>query len=139
LVDRNAIGVEREQIERALIRRGDSERELVHRHAEDAEKAFFADPAEPDTKLTKVTSWIGRVLRMRVTELTDAPEPGQKPDVSVEFFGSDGMLGRVSMWEPGEARDATILTSRFPSPAQVSRSTVKALIRDAEGVVNEGK
>src|SRR5256885_1247311 len=84
LTYRAALGSAAEKPQKISITWGTASRELVQRFADDRAKAYWADAAEPDAKLEQVTSWIDRVLKLRISDLSDA-KPTGTPKLIVEL------------------------------------------------------
>jgi hypothetical protein len=137
LLDRNAVGVEREDVDRLAVTAGPGGREIVQRDRSEKGKAFFADPAEPDAKLELVGNWLDRVLRLRVIDMTDE-RPAGMAAVEIEFFGGDGSLGVFKLWPAGE-KHAVATSTRFETPFTVSKANADAIIKDVENVLQEGR
>lgn len=134
LLDRRAIGIEEKDVKRAVIRHADGRsRELVHRYPGE-EQAFFADAAEPDTKLEEAAQWFRRVLNQRVKTIGEGAAPSGEPALRIEFIGEPD--GFVELWSPGSAKTALVRTSRFDSHATVNGVAARRLIEDAEAFLN---
>jgi hypothetical protein len=136
LLDRSAVGVERDDVERLGVTSGPGGREIIQRNRGEKGKAFFADPAEPDTKLELVGNWLDRVLRLRVVESTDE-QPVGMPAVELEFFADDASLGVFKLWPAGD-KNAIATSTRFETPFTVSKANAEAIIKDVEDVLQEG-
>lgn len=138
LLDKNAVGIERDQVTRVTITAGASGREVAQRYAEDKEKRFFSDPAEPEEKLEMVSNWLERMWRLRVIDLADAPPSVIPPAVEIEMFAGPDSLGVVRLWPPNE-RVAHATSTRFSQPFTVSKASAEALLKDLEGILTEGR
>jgi hypothetical protein len=137
LMDRNLMAAKEDKIERLTITGATGGREIVQRYAEDRTKAFYADPAEPETKLETTGNWLNRLLRLRVVDIvTDAP--AGSPAIEVELFSGKGSLGKVQLWAAGD-KTALAQSSRFKAPVTVSKAEIDALIKDLDSVLTEGK
>lgn len=137
LIDRNVAGVKKEDVERLAVTGGGKRREIVQRFAEDKDKAFWADPAEPDAKLELVGNWLNRVLRLRVVDLVDEAPVGE-PSVEMEFFAGSQSLSQLKIWPAGE-RTALCTSSRFKKTLTISKANAEAIIKDLENVLSEGQ
>ncbi len=137
LLDRGALGIEKDQIERVTISAGAQGRELVQRNREDKAAAFFADAAEPDEKREGVGVWLDRVLRLSVVDLVD-DKPTGPPALTVEVFGDKGTLGVVKLWPSGE-KTAFLTSSRFGKTATVAKAAAEAISKELEKVLSEGR
>jgi hypothetical protein len=136
LTDRSLVSVPRTDVERVTLSAGARTRELVQRSADDRAKAFFADPAEPDTRLGQTTAWLDRLMRTRLTDFT-TERPAGPPALSLHLFGERGPLGSLELWAPGDAV-AIAVSSAFPTPLTVSRATAETLLKDLDAVLAEG-
>jgi hypothetical protein len=136
LADRSLVTVPRAELERVTLAAGSKSRELVQRSADDRAKAFFADAAEPDTRLTQTTAWLDRVMRTRLVDFT-ATRPAGAPAVTLRLFGEHGPVGSLELWAPGEST-AVAVSSAFASPVTVSKATAETLLKDLEAVLAEG-
>lgn len=137
LVDRNAVAATREHIERVVVESGSGKRELVHRNADDRAKSFFADPAEPETKLEQATTWVDKVLRLRVVSLS-TEAPAGEPALTVSFYDGRTLLQELSLWSDG-AEHVTARSSRFKQPMKIAKSSVESILRDVQVVLSEGR
>lgn len=137
LLDRDAVGAEREEIERIAVTAGPGGREIIQRERSDKESAFFADPAEPDTKLELIGNWLDRVLRLRVIDMTDERPVGM-PAVELEFFADSESIDVFKLWPAGE-KSAIATSTRFKTPFTVSKANAEAIIKDVENVLQEGR
>ncbi len=136
LTDRTAMGVPKEKAVRVIVQTAQGKkRELLQRHADDKARAFFADPAEPDTKLEQATTWVDRVLRTRLSDFA-TETPGGAPALSVEVLGEDGPLGMLELWAP-DGDVALVRSKAFETPLTVSKSAATAILEDLEEVLAE--
>jgi hypothetical protein len=135
LIERQLLNVERESIARAAVRAGDKSRTLVQRERETRAKAYYADAAEPDKRLNQTTSFVDRVMRLRVVE-PKAGKPSTPPALTVEIFGDDGSLGTISLWQP-EGEIAVAESSKFKSPVTIAKVSAETLLKDLETVLTE--
>jgi hypothetical protein len=136
LQDRDLVGVPRPKFDRVIISSGGHRREVLQRHGDDVAQAFFSDPAEPDRKLDTVTAWVDRVLRLRVTDLTDK-QPEGEPKLTFELYKGKEALGTVRIWS-GDLFD-TAVADRFKTPVTVHKVSTEAIIKDVEAVFSDGK
>lgn len=136
LLDRRVIGVERDQIRRVLVRTDGLERELVHRYPDDASKAYYADPAEPDIRLERATGWIDRALRLRTQYVVDTTPEGA-PAVTLEVFGPSEAIASIELWEKNAEGKAYARSSRFEKTLEVNPATVSRLLEDTRSVLEE--
>jgi hypothetical protein len=136
LQDRDLVGVPRAKIDRLVITSGAGRRELVQRHGEEPGQGFFADPSDPKRKLEVSSAWVDRLLRLRVTELTDEAPQGE-PKLTVEIFEGPRSAARVRFWS-GDLAD-TAVTERFKSPVHLHKSATEGVVKDVENVFNDGK
>jgi hypothetical protein len=135
LTERSLVTLKREDIERVSIKGPAKARDVVQRHADDRAKAYFADPAEPDKKLTQVTNWLDRLMRTRMVDFVDE-KPKGAPAVVVELLGANGPLGSVSLWPVGEDNAVAVSTS-FGAPVTLSKGSADTLLKDVEAVLGE--
>jgi len=141
LLNKNAVGAKREKVTRLTINAGAAGREITQRYSEDKNKRFFSDPAEPEAKLEMVSNWLERMWRLRVVDLldpADAPPSVIPPAVEVEMFAGPDSLGVMRMW-PADDRVARATSTHFDQPFTVSKASAEALLKDIEGVLNEGR
>jgi hypothetical protein len=137
LTERTALAVAKEKATRLTVSAGGKQRELLQRFAEDRGKAFWADPAEPDTKLTQSTSWVDRVLRLRLVDFA-AEVPSTPAALVVTVNSEEGPLGKLEMW-PAQGETAVVRSSAFRKPLTVNKSTADGLLKDVEDVIGEKK
>jgi hypothetical protein len=137
LVDRTALGIAQEKIERVTIAHAGKTRELVQRHADDKAKAFWADRAEPDVKLEQATAWLDRVLKLRIADLADT-QPVGEAELTVELWSGQRSLGTLALWGPDD-KQSLAKSSRFDTPVTVTKANSEAVLRDVGGVLDEGK
>jgi hypothetical protein len=138
LTERALVVVPREKVERVLVREGAKSREVVQRFADDRTKAYYADAAEPDKRLSEVTSWIERLMRTRMVDFTDQKPLGD-PQLLVELEGDRKPLGTVKVWAAGEAPMALVESSAFPGVVTIPKATAETLLKDVDAVMSEGK
>ncbi len=134
LLDRRVIGVERDQIRRVVVRTAELERELVHRYPDDASKAYYADPADPDVRLDEATGWIDWALRLRTQYVVDTI-PSGTPEVTLQVFGPSDVLASIELWAKNEEGKAYARSSRFEKTLEVNPATVTRLLDDAKAVL----
>lgn len=137
LIDRRLVATARSDVRRIVISSGDRTRELVQRHAHADSEAFFADPAEPDAKLTQATSWFTRLVRLRAVEETTSV-PTKPAAVVVELWDTQQRLDEIKLWPP-EAETGVAASARFPKGVTLSNASVEPLLRDLEAVLKEGR
>ncbi len=135
LIERQLLNVPREKVARLVIGAGTQRRELVHRNAEQRGKAFYADPSDAEKRLNLATSWVDRVLRLRVIE-PSAKKPDAAPALSLEVLGESGALGKLSLW-PASGGSAVAESSMFSTPVTIAGSTVESILKDIEAVLTE--
>ena len=137
MLDRNALGIAAEDIQRIVISAGMQSRELRQRYGEDRDRAYFADPAVPDVKLEKITAWVDRILKLRVVDVKQ-PQPRETPRVVVDLYNGKKKLGRIELWGTTDTT-ATARSSRFDGPVTVNKAAVEAILNDLEVVLQEGR
>ncbi|MEK7703635.1 MAG: DUF4340 domain-containing protein [Myxococcota bacterium] len=137
LIDRRLIASPRVDIHRVVLSVGERGRELLQRHADKEETAFFADPAEPDAKLERAGAWMARLWRLRGEERVAQPPPGT-PSATIELWTTSERRDVIRLW-PANGPEALGTSERFADGVTLSKSTVDALLRDIEQVLQEGR
>jgi len=135
LTERALVPVARDKVEKVTLATGPKSRDLVQRFREDPSKAFWADPAEPNGKLTQAGNWIDRLLRTRLTDLA-SKKPEGAPALSAELYGEGRALGKVAIWLPTDG-DALATSSTFATPVTLPKWVAEALVKDVEALLEE--
>jgi hypothetical protein len=135
LSERNVVAAAPDKIERVTIRSGGKSRDLVHRSADDPAKSFFADPADPKTRLPQATSWVERLMRLRMVDFSDM-KPAGEPAVVAEFYGDRKQLATVRLFTPAE-KSAIVEGTGYAEPMIAPKPLAEALIKDVEAVLSE--
>lgn len=135
LQDRDVLNIKREQIYRVLVESAGQKFEAIQRYPEDAAKAFFADPVEPDKRLDLLGNWLDRILKLRLIEI-GGEMPVGPPGVSITFADNKETVAYVKIWHPGE-KSAVVMSSRFKEPVQVGRANAEVILKDMENVLKD--
>jgi hypothetical protein len=130
LLERKAFPFEHSSIRKASIITSRGQREFSHRHANDKKKSFFADPGAPDDKLDHVTNWLDRILKLRISDLSQE-QPSGKPELRVQFFDAQHSLGSLELWHPDKDH-AKARSTGFDTTVTLSKVHVEGIIRDVE-------
>jgi len=135
LAERALFAFARDKVERLVLTTPVKTRELVQRFREDAARAFWADPAEPNGRLAQAGNWVDRLLRARVSDLA-AHKPSGPPALSVEGFGDGHTLGQVAIWTPSDG-DALATSSTFATAVVLPRWAAEGLLKELDAVLAE--
>lgn len=136
LLDKSAVGYDRDTIVRLKVIGKGKTREFVQRHPEDKKGHFLASPDDLGTKLEKASSWFQTLFQIRVLKLVDAP-PADAPAFEIEFFSDKEKMGTFKLWHPGEAQ-AFGASTRWHQAFTVPKTFVRPIIDDLEAVLKEG-
>jgi len=138
LTDRTVLPSKPDALVRLVISAGGKGRELVrHLEGTDKDKAFWADPAEPDHKLEQATGWVDRILKLRLGEFSDAVPTGD-PALAVEIFDAQGSAGVFKLWPPDE-KAALASSSRFAGGLSITKPNAEPILRELEAVLGEAR
>lgn len=138
LIDRNIVGAARDTIERVVLTAGAGRRrEVLQRNAEDRASAYFADPAEPDTKLEKTTAWLDRLMRLRLLDMVSEAPQGE-PALTIELWGKRDKIDELALWL-GDDKNAFVKAKRFDQTLTIAKNTAEGLLNDVDAVLSENE
>ncbi len=150
LMQRRMHRFEDRDVEKLLVRVGQAERTLLHRHRLDPKRAEWVDAAEPDRRNELFGNWLLRVGRLRALAYLPAgqepgasEEPPRRPEplLTLRYLGEDGEqkgfleLVRLPAAEPG-GRATYYARSEASGGAwvEVARSLAEQILEDAPAV-----
>ena len=135
LAERTLLIAPRDRIERVVIHSGAKSREVVQRFGDERAKAFFANAAEPETRLTQTTNWLDRLLRTRMADFAD-DKPQGAPALTVELFDDKITIASIRIWAPGDAI-AFVEATGYPGTITIPKATAETLLKDVDAVLSE--
>ena len=130
LTERNLLLVDKETLHRVHIRSATLDADYLYRRGEGDNPGFYAALEAPETKLDPVTSWMEKILRLRVVATTEIEPPTPAP-LSVEFFDATERVAELRLWPPAESH-AVAHSTYFKTPVQVSKSSVEVVFKELD-------
>ena len=139
LADKRVLAVAPKDVRQVTIIAGDQRRELIQRYGEDRSKAFYADPAVPDSKLAKASAWIDRVIKLRLADV-GADEPGGAvADLVIELYGNGKERLGTARFFKRSTPTSVAQSSFFDGPVSVTRANIDSVLRELPTILEEGK
>ena len=137
LVERRLHPFETKDIRQAEIRRNADQRAFVQGNADDQAKAFWADAAEPEEDDIEATTWMSKLLRMRVRAYPPAADvPELTPVFSFQLKGPENASWKVDVLKGQvEGKDNYYAKSQFNRlPVELTKSLADEAIAELDSL-----
>lgn len=137
LQDRRLIRVNKADIATVVISAQHHQREISQRLGDDPQRAYFADPAEPDHKLEHATRWMNALLELSVANVPPMAPAATPPAITVVVQPLTGKPITVALW-PSDGSIAQAKASQYAEPVAVSKIAADNVLREIDEVMQEG-
>lgn len=141
LMERSLHPLEEKEIERVSVTDGARGIELVQQNRDDRAKAFWARSETPDTADDGAATWLGKLMRLRLTEYVDEASLAGPPErvFAVTITGKGGTWSAELLRVAGEGTQEEWFarSEHNRGLVRVIRSVAADIAADLDGILTE--